>query len=461
MKQSLLSLALAFGIAGTASGAAIYVNDIKAVPRLEGQVTTAGRPSIHNGIIVFGQTDPNNVGVTYDTRTGVLKTWGGYDDPINVTRNVAGFFQNEQTGISGKWAVVGGAPEVQSRNVPIKVVNLETQTRIDVLPDPAVASSVDQHFFTINADGDLVWVNFGGGGGDLANLIWTNLKDPTVQTALETVPGSTSQHPRISTDSGRCITYSPDGSTHRVFDLETMTDYLIYESTSGENVLRSRISDDGNWVIANHRAAGETLKRSDLILISIADLNKPVSFNLTKNASVIREDPNIEIIDADTAIVVWGQDSTPETEDNYDIYAATLTGLSAKAPVLATPVLLAAGDGGVGRGNRFPVIDGDLVAWSYHWGDVASQTVQYMSIAAPVSVAAPRIVAQRKTSAAFELDFQTQTGLKYTVEFAASLLAPVSWSALPAVTGTGSPVTVAHPNPPGATSFYRVKAERP
>jgi len=64
-----------------------------------------------------------------------------------------------------------------------------------------------------------------------------------------------------------------------------------------------------------------------------------------------------------------GQDSTPAAEDNYDIYAAVVTGLSG-TPVLGTPVLLAAGDGAAGSmGNRFPVIDGNLVAWSYHWGD--------------------------------------------------------------------------------------------
>jgi len=96
-------------------------------------------------------------------------------------------------------------------------------------------------------------------------------------------------------------------------------------------------------------------------------LASPVTYNLTKDPTVIREDPNIEIVGADTAIVVWGQDSTPAAEDNYDIYAAVVTGLSG-TPVLGTPVLLAAGDGAAGSmGNRFPVIDGNLVAWSYHW----------------------------------------------------------------------------------------------
>jgi len=31
--------------------------------------------------------------------------------------------------------VVGGSPEGQSLTVPIKVINLETMTRIDVMPD--------------------------------------------------------------------------------------------------------------------------------------------------------------------------------------------------------------------------------------------------------------------------------------------------------------------------------------
>jgi len=58
------------------------------------------------------------------------------------------------------------------------------------------------------------------------------------------VLGGTSQHPRISKDTGRRITYSPSSTMHRVFDLEATTDYLVYETATGENVLRSRISDD-------------------------------------------------------------------------------------------------------------------------------------------------------------------------------------------------------------------------
>ncbi len=440
-----------------ASGAVIHVNPIKTIPRAEG-VTTAGRPSLDKGIIVFGQTPPNDVGVVFDTKTEQMETWGGSDDPVNVTRNALGFFQNEQTGIGGKWAVVGGAPEVQSRSVPIKVIDLESKTRIDVYPDLSVATGSDQHFFDINANGDLVWVDFGS--GDEVKLIWANMSDPTVQVALPTVTGGTSQHPRISTERGRRITYSPSGTSHRVFDLETMTDYPVYDSLTGENVLRSRISDDGNWVIANHRPAGESLKRSDIFLFNITVLTNPVTFNLTQDPSVIREDPNIEIVDADTGIVVWGQDSTPETEDNYDIYAAVVTGLSKNAPVLGTPVLLAPGDG-VSRGNRFPVIDQDLVAWSYHWGDPDSQTVQYMSIAQASPLPAPRITSWRKTNTAFELTFQTEVGAKYTVEFSDSLSAPVSWTALPAVTAAGAETTVAQPDPVPSARFYRVKGERP
>jgi hypothetical protein len=460
MRISLLSLGLALPVAASASGAVIHVNEIKTIPRIDGLVTTAGRPSVHNGIIVFGQTAPNNVGVTYYARTGVLETWGGTENPVDITRNVAGFFQNEQTGIGGKWAVVGGAPETQSLIVPIKVINLESKTRIDVFPDPAVASGVDQHFFDINANGDLVWVNFIS-GTETGTLMWANMADPSVQVALPTIIGGTSQHPRISSESGRRITYSPSSTTHRVFDLETMTDHLVYESTTGENVLRSRISDDGNWIIANHRPAGETQKKSDLILVEIKDLDKPVSFNLTEDPTVIREDPNIEIVDEDTAIVVWGQDSTPEVEDGYDIYAAILTGLSTHAPVLGTPVLLAENDG-LARGNRFPVIDGDLVAWSYHWGDANSQTVQYMWISeqAPEPIPVTRVVDQRMIGDAFELTFQTAAGFRYTVEFT-DALGRGSWSSLPAVMGTGSDMTVTHPPPLPSACFYRVKVERP
>ncbi|MHC1768830.1 MAG: hypothetical protein AB9869_31875 [Verrucomicrobiia bacterium] len=445
--------------AGAVSGAVIHVNEIKPVPRTDGLVTTAGRPSLDNGMIAFGQTDPNNVGVTFDCNSGVLQTWGGTDDPIDVTRNVAGFFQNEQTGIGGRWAVVGGAPEVQSLSAPIKVIDLETKTRIDVYPDPAVASASDQHFYDINTQGDLVWVNFGP--GTESTLVHARMEDPTVQQILATVPGGTSQHPRISTESGRRITYSPSGTSHRVFDLDTMTDHSVYESTTGENVLRSRISDDGNWVIANHRPAGETQKKSDIILINVTDLDNPVSFNLTKDPSVIREDPNIEIVDADSAIIVWGQDGTPDAEDNYDIYAAVVTGLSAKAPVLGQPVLLAAGDG-ESMGNRFPVIDDDFVAWSHHWGNPESATVQYMKIAeaAPSPIPETTIVSQARAADSFEVTFATAAGFRYIVEYTDSLGA-IAWTGLPAVNGIGSNMSVSHPGPLTTARFYRVRVERP
>ena len=460
MKMFWLSIMSVASLASSASGAVIHLNPIRSIPRIDGEVTTAGRPSLHNGLIVFGQTAPNNFGVTFDTRKGVMKMWGGNDDPTNATRNAAGFFQNEQTGVSSKWAVVGGAPETQSRTVPIKVINLETMTRIDVMPDLVNATGGDQHFFDINANGDLVWVNWLA--GTEANLIWANMADPMQQVALATVVGGTSQHPRISKDSGRRITYSPSSTTHRVFDLETMTDFLVYESATGENVLRSRISDDGNWVIANQRPAGETQKRSDIFLFNIKDLGHPATFNLTKDPTVIREDPNIELVDADTGIVVWGQDSTPATEDNYDIYAAVVTGLSS-TPVLGAPVLLAAGDGGTGRGNRFPVIDGNLVAWSYHWGDGTSQTVQYMSIGEPVSVEIPptRITACSKTASAFDVTFETAVGFRYTVEFTDSLAPVVTWTGLPTIVATSSQATVSHQNPGPNASYYRVKVDQP
>jgi len=54
----------------------------------------------------LARSAPNNVGVTFDISTEALKTWGGSDDLTNYTRNALGFFQNEQTGVSHRWAVV-------------------------------------------------------------------------------------------------------------------------------------------------------------------------------------------------------------------------------------------------------------------------------------------------------------------------------------------------------------------
>ena len=101
------------------------------------------------------------------------------------------------------------------------------------------------------------------------------------------------------------------------------------------------------------------------------------------------------------------------------------------------------------------------VAWSYHWGDDTSQTVQYMSIADQSPLPEPHIINWRKTSTAFELTFQTVAGSKYTVEFSESLKAPLFWSALPFVIATGAETTVAHPDVAPVDRFYRVKGERP
>jgi hypothetical protein len=119
-------------------------------------------------------------------------------------------------------------------------------------------------------------------------------------------------------------------------------------------------------------------------------------------------------------------------------------------------VLLAPNDGAF-RGNRFPVIDGDLVAWSYHWLDDNSRTVQYMWISA---VPQTRITAWRKTPATFEVTFPTVAGFQYTVEFTESL-SPPSWSSLPAVMGTGLEKTVVHADPKPGASYYHVKVDRP
>jgi hypothetical protein len=61
------------------------------------------------------------------------------------------------------------------------------------------------------------------------------------------------------------------------------------------------------------------------------------------------------------------------------------------------------------------------------------------------------------TSASFS--YPTIRGLSYTVEYADALGAPGNWTALLAVTGTGSPVTTVDSSPNPRMRFYRVRVE--
>jgi len=383
-KWTLTTLLVVMLTAGVSEAVvSIDVTAIKTIPRIPGSVTTAGRPAVDNQTIVFGQVGPNLVGVTYNAASQTLTTWGAASPLTAVTVNASGFFQNDPTGIGGKWAAVGGSPDALSLTVPFKIVDLSTSTRHDITAQ-AGTQGTDQHFFDVNTNGDVVWTRWESGGQ--YSLMYMNMANTSVQTSL-TMNDNSSMMPRISTESGRRITYSPNRYDHRVYDLDTSTDYLVYHDPGAgvgspdANALRSRISDDGNWIVFNRRPSNETQKRADLILVDVTDPTTPSVHNLSNDASVIREDPVIEILDADTGIVVWGESAVPE--GIYSIKAAVLTGLSG-TPVMGLPVTLAAGDSG--NGVRFPSIDGNLVAWSYHWGDGATQTVQYMWIPEPAAL---------------------------------------------------------------------------
>lgn len=98
--------------------------------------------------------------------------------------------------------------------------------------------------------------------------------------------------------------------------------------------------------------------------------------------------------------------------------------------------------------------------------DAGSYTVRVGNSAGAVTsvpavlrvVAPPSILSVSRTGNAVDITFNSESGLGYAVEFTDSLNAPV-WNALPAVTGTGSALTVSDVAPALTSRFYRLRVD--
>jgi len=228
----------------------------------------------------------------------------------------------------------------------------------------------------VNAAGDVAWVAWPD--ATEPNPTGARIRYSSVASGVATAPitlaytgnqGEGGQRMRISSDSDRIVFRDGpnDGSLIEVYDLGTMGatpvgQYNIFTTDGDQKAYHNGFSDDGNWDVTNMRsvAAGGTL--SDLVLIDITNINAPVQTYLTGDGSggaaptVTRNDPSMDLIDADTAIVVW--------DEGGAIKGMYVSGLSVNAPVAGPQFNIADGPG-----LQYADVDYDstvgapLVAW--------------------------------------------------------------------------------------------------
>jgi len=74
------------------------------------------------------------------------------------------------------------------------------------------------------------------------------------------------------------------------------------------------------------------------------------------------------------------------------------------------------------------------------------------------SAAVPRLSAPRWNGNSFSVSLSSQPGVSYILEYK-NALTDSSWTALPAVTGTGSTLTLNNTSATGSRRFYRVRAQ--
>ncbi len=396
MKAFLSGLGLALAIATPAMAYTIVPGTVQSIPTTYN--TRLGRPAVDDMRVMAAGTIAGGVQsqLWYHSSDSLTPFGGGNvldNPPVDHAVNPAGFLQNNMIGLAGDWVAAGGARDNQSIPNLLTYANVATNTIYRV-----GGQTVNEKFPDVDAAGNALYLrfndaNFGGAGFFSLMYVDLNVAGAPVEL-LNSNPASPNFHAQVNNSmnanfadagSGRIAWSSTTaGKAHYVYDLNTMTNYEVYNNAAAGNVVRSRISDDGNWMVWNERSAATqgSSNRADIVLLNVADLNNPVAYNLTNDVASVREDPNIEIIDANTAVIVWAQRDSFQVAGNYEIYAAVVTGLLG-TPTMGAPVLLAS-EAGVDL--RFPDIDGNLVAWARDPSG-ANAVTQYMWIPEPASFA--------------------------------------------------------------------------
>jgi hypothetical protein len=260
-----------------------------------------------------------------------------------------------QTGISNEWAVYGGPP--LGSNAGINVENLVTGAIINI---PEVQSAGNYGFTDVNAYGDVVWVGWPEPTDPVdqtsARIRYANVGAPGVITTLAYTgnQGEGGQRMRLSSDSDRLAfrdaqNSGSGGLSASLYDLGTIGPtpagrYSTFTSDGDQRYYKSAIDDSGNWLVSNIRSVADNTSKSDVVLINLNAAIVPFpgpavvgagQTYLTGDGSGglapthTRNDPSMDLINADTAIVVWGDNAS----GNYNIKGMFVTGLAAGVPV--------------------------------------------------------------------------------------------------------------------------------
>lgn len=322
-------------------------------------------------------------------------TGGRYDLASQTVANVAGPSSiiswagwAKQTGVANNWAVYGGAP--LGSGLPINVEDLSTGAIIGI---PEVNSQNNYGYTDVNANGDVVWIGWPDNTDPIdttqARIRHANVAAPGVITTLGygANQGEGGQRMRISSDSDRVIWRDGpnDGSKISLYDLGDAAQYTVFLTDGDQKAYHNGLDDSGNWSVTNMRSAVDGTTNSDIVLLDLTNPNvlAPLTY-LTGDGSLgaapthVRNDPSMDMITNDMAIVVWGDNAS----GSYAIKGMFVTGLSVNAPVAGPEFLIT-------NSGNFPDVDYDsavgmpLVTWLIGGG----ATIGYRYIPEPATLA--------------------------------------------------------------------------
>lgn len=313
-----------------------------------------------------------------------------------------------QTGIANQWAVYGAVDPIPgSSDSGIDVENLATGAVVHIAESEASVPG-GYGWTDVNSAGDVVWIAWPDAADGVAptgSRLRTSNVSSGVATAPITLVGDLStqnggERMRLSSDSDRIAhrldsAFGSGASLANVYDLGDGVDYNIFNSDGDQKFYKSAIDDSGNWVVTNMRSVADNTTASDIVLIEVdaAKVAYPITAAVGAGQTYLtgdgsggaapthtRNDPSMDMIDADTALVVWGDNAGGD----YDIVGMFISGLSTSTPVAGSVFTIA---GGAGDQN-FPDVDYDstygapIVTWLVGGGG----TIAYRYIPEPASL---------------------------------------------------------------------------
>jgi len=380
MRKLIVVLAL-LAIVTPAFAFPIYV-----VPKVTGN-TAPHRPEVDGHTIVAAENSGATGGLVYNTSTGTQ--WVNVA-PIQV--QLGGYPWSPSADVAGNYASFSGAPSTLSVTYGINVFRFSDYKVINI-----PCSNIDEHFARLNTAGDVVWQDWGNTDGN-PGIMYSSVASGSATTPTQivnVVAGSAGTVRTIMATDSRRFAYRPDnaaGSSLFVYDLANSSNTQVFTAaTDLDGTGRTMkaflpgIDDSGNWMVSNMRpnpaGAGEVGQSSDIWLYNLNNLGAVTHVAMTGNYAAVRNDPRMQQLDADTAIVVWGEDPS-NTNSTFRVKAAYVTGLST-TPVWGAAFAITDGT----KNCNFPDVDVDeagriVVAWT----NATDSTIEYTLIPEPASL---------------------------------------------------------------------------